>query len=451
MKTMRKTAYLVVAVCTLLSWGACSRNGHDVQTVEQTLYAGAPQCRVSLTETYQTVWNAGDRVSVFFLDGSAANEAWDYTGADKAAGGPLSHSGPYHFTSEKVALSPYDAGASWSAGVISTSLPAVQPYVAGSYGAALLTASSSDDQLHFHYATAMVRLTLSGSARIAGVKLRGNASEVLAGPVRIDVSGAEPVLTLAPEADATELTLSGAAVLATLNGDEKDFYLSLPPVTFSAGFVMTVLLANGSEVPVRYTSPVTLAAGDCLCLTQTVREEYVLDVQLAENPQTSASALYSLPTATRMTTSNTIDKVVSMSLNTPYVFQIWAKMGFCKDTANNGAQIVCLDLSPTVEKNGVTYGGTGYAWIKLPAISGMTLTSVHLDMYAAGAAGDRLNISSAVDASGAGNADQCPETAFSKSVELPLSSPSPNTAYYLCTGNQTKTRITAMRLVYIYE
>ena len=451
---MKRIPYILClsALCLLFAPGCTRSERPREEAVVQTLYAGAPGMRVQLNETLQSVWNTGDRVSVFFLDAPEDNECWDYTGSDKAASGTLTYTGVYHFAPEKVALYPYDAGASLSAGVIDTSLPAVQPYVEGSYGTALLAARSNDGNLHFQYATALVQLSLTGVGRIAGMSLVGNNGEILAGAVHIDVSGASPVLSMDPGATATSLSLSGPSVLERL--DEEDpvsFFFSVPPGTYSKGFTATVSLANGDTVPIRYTSPITLEAGDCALVEQYVREEFVVDVQFAEDPQTSSSALYSLPTATKMVSSGTVDAVKSYNFNTPYTFQVWAKMGFCKDTSGGGARIVNLNLSPTTEKDGVTYGGTGYAWIKLPAISGKKLLAVRLDMYAAAASGATLNISSAVDASGVGNADQCPATTFAKITELKLASPSVNTPYYLCTGNQTGTRFVAMHLVYSFE
>lgn len=452
--TVKRIPYILClsALCLFYAPGCTRSERSREEAVVQTLYAGAPGMRVQLNETLQSVWNTGDRVSVFFLDAPAVNECWNYTGADKASSGTLSYTGFYHFEPGKVALYPYDADASLSEGVLSTTLPAVQPYVEGSYGSVLLTAASDDDRLQFQYATALVQLSLTGVGRVAGVSLQGNNGEILAGAVRIDVSGAKPALSMAPAATATSISLSGPSILARL--DEEDpvsFFLSVPPVAFTKGFTLTVSLANGDEIPVRYTSPLILEPGDCVFVEQYVREEFVVDVQFAEDPQTSSSALYSLPTATKMVSSGTVDAVKSYNFNTPYTFQVWAKMGFCKDTSGGGARIVNLNLSPTTEKDGVTYGGTGYAWIKLPAISGKKLLSVRLDMYAAAASGATLNISSSVSASGVGNADQCPATSFAKITELKLSSPSVNTSYYLCTGNQTGTRFVAMHLVYSFE
>ena len=281
---MKRYFFISLAFVAALS---CSRERVSEPVTETLIIEGTSPTRVRLSDEIHSVWETGDQVSVFFNGG--ANECWLYNGEDGASSGTLTYtSNDYRFGSMQrvVAVYPYAADNSLSGDVVSLDLPAVQPWRAGTYGAAVLSAVSTNERVTFQYANAFVRLAMRGSGTVASVTLHGAGDEVLAGPALLDVSGGSPVLTLAPSASATSISVP---VSVTLSRDtDTFFYFALPSVTLPGGFIIDVTMSNGDVVTVRHTFPETLAAGEVLCIDAEAFEESTLTVDFSGDEFTPA-------------------------------------------------------------------------------------------------------------------------------------------------------------------
>ncbi len=223
--------------------------------------------RVSLSDNVNAVWNAGDKLSVFYNGG--INEQWEYTGSDGAFKGTISHEG----NSDRVGLGrfvavwPYDAGNGINGDVVSTVMPAVQEYKPSSFGWALLVSKTEDSSLRFEYATGFVRVSLSGIGKVRSVSVRGNDREILAGHASIDVSGSRPQASISSSTGAKTLTVKdGYNVLETLSDEATDFWIAMIPGTFHAGLTVLVALDDGSTKELGISGPVTINAGEVVCV-----------------------------------------------------------------------------------------------------------------------------------------------------------------------------------------
>lgn len=237
---------------------------------------GPVQTRVSLVDGIHAVWNTGDKLSVFYDGGD--NEQWEYTGADGAASGTIRHGGTSGRagTGRFTAVWPYDSGASISGDVVSTTVPAAQAYRCGSYGWALLVASTTGTTLDFKYATAFVRLRLLGSGSVTGISLQGNDNEVLAGVATVNVAASSPAVSLSSGTKTLSLSNGGTA-LETLSSAPVDFWLALVPGTYSNGVTLTVTMDTGHTEVFQVSEEVTLLSGEVLCLYGDVYESIEVD------------------------------------------------------------------------------------------------------------------------------------------------------------------------------
>ena len=256
--------FLCISTVFLLAL-ACSRENVSIR---EELRAESPLCtRVSLSDGVNAVWNSGDKLSVFYNGG--VNEQWEYTGDDGAFKGAISHNGNADRVGlgRFVAMWPYDSGAGISGDVVSTTVPAVQEYRKSSFGWALLVSKTEDNTLRFEYATGFLRISLRGIGKVKSVSVKGNGGEVLAGTAKVDVSESKPVACLTSQSGSKTLTVKdGYNVLETLSEEAKDFWIAMLPGTFTAGLTITVTLDGGNTKELGVSGPVTIGAGEVLCV-----------------------------------------------------------------------------------------------------------------------------------------------------------------------------------------
>ncbi len=356
---MKKT---LLFVSILLMAGCAKERVHE--TVTESIRISGPATKAHLVDGLNAVWDAGDRVSVFFNGGS--NECWDYTGADGASRGSISHEGTtYRVGSGRfTAVYPYDASATMSGEVITSTIPATQNYREGSYGWALMVSSTDNASLHFQYACAFLRVGLRGAGAVKSIQVKGNNEERLAGKVRVDLSGSAPVTTLTSGGQI--VTLSGpSATLASLATDsEKDFWIGLAPGTYSKGLTVTVTLSNNSTETLSVTGPVTVGNGEVFSLQGLIYSFLEVSVDFTNRNNVTPA----LPNA-----DQTTDGTYSFT---------------------SGGEKYSITLHPASGKKYRWYNAEGFpglligmggAWIKLPVIEGHALCEV--EYKTAGASG----------------------------------------------------------------
>ena len=397
---------------------ACHKEGGSTKVVETLSVSGPSETKVRLLDGVNAVWSAGDKVSVFYNGGE--NEQWNYTGTDGAAKGTISHEGStWRVGNGKfTALYPYDSGASISGEVISTTVPATQPYEDSSYGWALLVSSTEDASLNFDYACSFVRLTLSGTGKVKGIKLKGGNGEPLAGPVTVDISGSSPVATYG-SGTTQEITVGGDAVVATLSGSGTDFWIGLLPGTFSKGFTLTAILESGSTEDFTVSGPVTLKAGEAFCVH---------------------GRLFGLDSVT----FDFVNKANAFSPKLPSTGNLSTSEG--THTYDSGNGTYTLTFHPAYDANWYGYGfydhaeygralllGRKNAWIKLPVRTGYALVEAE---YEAGSLSGHPYLSdSTSDPANHMLSNQVSDTTPGTHYNMLLTSPVKNKQYYLVVGS----------------
>lgn len=234
---MKKIFTVLVAAAALVQFAACNKVEPvapvDKNTVTLTATLDTPT-RTALVAGNKVEWLAGDAISLF--DGTVNTEiSTTGSGASATFSAALSTAGPWY------ALYPYAAGASIDAGVITTTLPAAQTAVSGTFADDLniAVALSDGSTLAFKNVLGLIKFTVGADADIVKVTLTGNNSEVLAGTVEIDYNAGEPTYTVTGGA-ATAIELTGTFVQGST------YYFAVLPQTFTNGFTLTY--TNSSDV-----------------------------------------------------------------------------------------------------------------------------------------------------------------------------------------------------------
>lgn len=224
--------------------------------------AADPASKASMDADYHAFWNADDRISVFakttqnrqfrFLgeEGDVSGEFYAVTATVSAQELPHSY-----------AASPYRADNAVNAeGVISMTLPAAQQYRPGSFdpAAQLMVAVSDTRSFSFRNVCSLLGIRLYGDGVcVRSVSLRGHHSEALAGQVLV-TPGDAPSMAFAAEGQSTQITLTAATPVELDATEPTLFWMVLPPVTFSSGWTLTVVDADGNTFEQSLTNSLTL-------------------------------------------------------------------------------------------------------------------------------------------------------------------------------------------------
>ena len=356
---MKKT----VVILSIILLASCAREGVPV-SVRETLQISGPEVKAHLVDGINAVWDTGDQVSVFFEGGT--NERWDYTGADGASRGSISHEGTtYRVGSGRfTAVYPYDSGASMSQDVISTTIPASQTYRDSSYGWALMVSCTDNASLQFRYACSFIRVCLRGAGAVKTIQVQGNDNEDICGTAKVNIAGSAPSTTIVSSGKAITLTGSSATMESLTDETEKEFWIGLAPGSYTKGLTVTVTLANNNTETIAVSGPVTVGCGEVVSVHGLIYSFMTLSVDFTNRNNVTPT----LPTA-----AQTADGNFSFS---------------------SGGANYSLTLHPGSGRNYMFYNAEGYpglligmggAWIKLPVIEGHALYEV--EYRTAGASG----------------------------------------------------------------
>ena len=241
----------------------------NVEKVEMEFKAGNDAVsRTILTTDNAVNWEAGDAISLFDPDSnnrfttSSSGASVTFTGSAKDA------------QSTYYALYPYDAEATISGSIITTTLPAEQTARPGSFANMLnpsVAKSGSDKTLNFKNACAVVKFTLGSvpdSKNIVKAMFRGNNGEALAGPIQIDASLDTPAAIVQTEFAGTEVTLNGEFTSGST------YYFVTAPAELSQGLTLTFYDDSGSEWKKVGSSSGMLTAGKILNLKEITPDNF---------------------------------------------------------------------------------------------------------------------------------------------------------------------------------
>lgn len=200
----------------------------------------------------KVAWEAGDQVGVFAGEGNflykAQNAGYSTTLSTEAADVPAE--GPYY------AVYPYDADAVLAEGVVTTTLPAVQTAVLGSFTTHLSVAQAVENKFAFKNVCGLVGVKIDAE-NVTKIVLEGNNGEIVAGAINVTVADA-PTWTVVAEQGATSVTLAPAE--GTLA--KGVYYFAVLPQTFEKGFNVKAYKGDDAFVLRNVASAFTLDRSD---------------------------------------------------------------------------------------------------------------------------------------------------------------------------------------------
>ena len=243
----------IICATLVALFTSCMKNyvevGYEVQRTADFTATFADGTRADLDGT-AVVWNADDHLTIFTKTShnrqykvkdlsangrSATFEYVGYTGSDKTA------------ITSNYAVYPYDAEATISGDVITTSLASEQTYNAEcDLTYALMSAKSATNNFSFVNSGALLRFNIStilpDTFELNYIKV-SSQSHNIAGKVTIDTNDHLAVVT---NNGTNEITL--AEINATIDSDVRSFYIAMPAMSFEkSDLSVTFSFADGDK------------------------------------------------------------------------------------------------------------------------------------------------------------------------------------------------------------
>ena len=228
-------------------------------TASKAGLSGSDGTKTLLTEDGILHWSLGDALSVFDVITKIGHQFESLINETNAALATFSGQLPAS-TREYCAIYPYNSEATMSGSVVTTTLPAVQTAVAGSFdtGADLAFASGdrskpSEEGLTFNHLCALISFKMpsyvDGAAQVVVSSKNG---EELAGSVQVNTSSS----AISSVSGATSVTLGGNAL-----AQGETYYVAIAPGTYTNGLTFTVTTAAGNTYTAQTTKTLPARAG----------------------------------------------------------------------------------------------------------------------------------------------------------------------------------------------
>ncbi len=250
---MKRFAYTLLAVIFTLT--ACQKI-ETPATAEQNVVLSATiehnlQTKTSIGNSNNVVWSSGDQI-IAFMKSSAGNQLQvlpSFAGGSHAEFSTLSGDNPTVGSewSHIVAYYPYSSSVKCTKSSnnysLSVVIPSEQTYTSKSFGNNTfpMVAVSSSSKLAFKNVCGGIKFKFKGSAKVASVTIKGNNNEKLSGAATVTAKsdGSAPSISMSSSAS-KEVTLKCTSSVQLSQSSATEFILTLPPVTFSKGFTVTV-------------------------------------------------------------------------------------------------------------------------------------------------------------------------------------------------------------------
>lgn len=203
------------------------------------------------------VWSEDDRVSAFMQNttlwqyviepeaaGSASAEFMRVQDETSVEGTPLDHNVIWYPYGEDVECTSAEA-----AYELSVVLPQEQDYAANSFskGAFPMVAVDEDRDVSFKNVCGGIKLQLKGTVKVASIEIEGKDSEKLSGAATVTAytDGTGPEVEMASDASSSVVLNCGGVQLDQTS--VTDFIVTMPPVTFTDGFIVTIVDTDGHK------------------------------------------------------------------------------------------------------------------------------------------------------------------------------------------------------------
>lgn len=251
----------------LLLMVGCTKSETDTAITQQLqnspdFYATfeSDDTRTFVDEKVRLLWTEGDQLSIFT---STLNQKYEFdgeTGDNSGTFTPISSgqfgSGSTLSVDANFAVYPYNQSTKISYdGELSIELPSTQAYAEDSFGVnantmVAATKSQNDYFLSFKNLGGFLKLQLYGDVTVKSIQLKGNNGEKIAGAATVVAkSGKNPTLTMGNTAtDAITLDCGAGVKLGTSSSSATEFWIVVPPVTFTKGFTITITDTEGGTM-----------------------------------------------------------------------------------------------------------------------------------------------------------------------------------------------------------
>ena len=248
---MKKYAFVLAAIAAIAA--GCAKEDNILETPEviaepsSVVFTAGIDTKAVLAGTAVN-WEADDAITVW--NGTAAEE---FTTAGSGTTATFTTTASFEAASSYTALYPADGSAAFSAGTVTTTLPAAQVATAGGFDPAahLAVATSTTTALAFSNLVAYLKFTVpTGMDDLTSVSFKGNASEKVAGAADVNVG-----------TKALTATGSESATLSGTFTEGETYYLALAPQEFTAGYTVTINRTSGSY-EMRSSNDVTFGRSD---------------------------------------------------------------------------------------------------------------------------------------------------------------------------------------------
>jgi len=203
------------------------------------------------------VWSEDDRVSAFMQNtslsqyvidsetaGSSSAEFMRVQDETSVEGTPLEHNVTWYPYGEDV-----ECTAAEAAYELSVVLPQEQDYAENSFGkgAFPMVAVDEDRDVSFKNVCGGIKLQLKGTVKVASIEIEGKDSEPLSGAATVTAytDGTGPEVEMASDASSSVVLNCGGVQLDQTS--VTDFIVTMPPVTFTDGFIVTIIDTDGHK------------------------------------------------------------------------------------------------------------------------------------------------------------------------------------------------------------
>lgn len=242
----------------------------DIQIFYASIDGAEDETKTFLNESSHLCWNHNDAVSVF--TGNKSNSKYLFSGENGERSGAILFNvagSTVSSYSKNYAVYPYSSENTVSStGLFTVSYPREQNYVVGSFGRganimAALNDSPSDHNLRFKNVCGYIKLNIKGSATITAIRITGNSNEKISGKMTFQPSGSGSdmvVGSVSMLSDATKEIVLNYGEGITLDATGKDFYIAVPPVTFSSGFTVSIYDNTGKYMEKSKSSAISITS-----------------------------------------------------------------------------------------------------------------------------------------------------------------------------------------------
>ena len=292
----------ILTASAMLLLSSCDKkeNGLEINSTSSVEFiASMPSTGINATDTKTTttdgtrvLWCNNDHVSIF--RGRNVNDEYkvkDGHGGKTTTTFVWANDGEFSAGSEdtfdaNIAYYPYGSieyvGSNGNH-ALSVTIPNTQRYVKGSFGEGSLpmiavSSSKSDNSLAFKNVFGLLKLQLKSADETVSIKeivIKGNNNEKLSGEATVSCSAnSEPTISFNTNAgNSITLECNNTAINATT---ATDFWIALPPVTFSKGIIVEIV-TSAAPVEKKTSAPLTITRSKVKPM-----EELVIKVDMEE-------------------------------------------------------------------------------------------------------------------------------------------------------------------------